>query len=137
MADRICTIMTGNVGMHEDAADDGVEDLYRVPPGSPDEIGKAIAECLKTVDLLGGRNLTAAVAERGQEIFVEILVKIAPKPAEPEPARMSRHEVQLRNELERVRMLLKFVKDGVDVAAVLRTEVLPGIETVLAQTEES
>jgi hypothetical protein len=76
--ERYCKIVDGSVGTGPSADDDGAYDLFN-RAGTPDEIGKAIADSLKTTDLLGGRGWH--IEENGGCAFVRLTIRIAPNRA--------------------------------------------------------
>jgi hypothetical protein len=74
---RICTIINGSVGGDRDAADDGAYDLLDAT-GTPEEIGKAIADSLRECDLLrGGR--TSFLEDMKQPVYLNITIRVEPE----------------------------------------------------------
>jgi hypothetical protein len=68
---RLCHIVSASVE-EENGAGDGAYDLFdRV--GTPDEIGKAIAESLKEADLFSGRRPSAIDA--GHDLYLTVSIK--------------------------------------------------------------
>lgn len=72
MTDRICQIVDGSVEL-ENGAGDGAYDLFNVV-GTPDDIGKAIAESLKECDLFSGG--THSEIEAGQDLYLNVRIKL-------------------------------------------------------------
>lgn len=74
---RTCKIIDGQVGKTPAADDDGAYDLLDVE-GTPEEVGKAIADSLAEADLFGGGQGT--YLERGQPIYINITIRLEPIP---------------------------------------------------------
>ncbi len=72
---RQCKITNGWVGDSETCAADGAYDLLDVS-GTPEEIGKAIADSLRESDIMQGRDLL--LADRGADIFLTVTIRISP-----------------------------------------------------------
>jgi len=72
--DRFCTIIHGGVGRDENAADDGAYDLLDVS-GTPEEVGRAIAESLKATDLWNAQG-GGAIEDRGRPVFLNLTIRI-------------------------------------------------------------
>jgi hypothetical protein len=70
--ERICHIVSGSVE-EESGAGDGAYDLFN-KVGTPDEIGKVIAESLKECDLYSGRCPSAIDA--GHELYLTVRIKV-------------------------------------------------------------
>lgn len=68
---RLCRIVSGSVE-EENGAGDGAYDLFDVV-GTPDEIGKAIADSLKEADLYSGRRSSAIDA--GHDLYLTVRIK--------------------------------------------------------------
>ncbi len=71
MTDRMCQIVGGSVEL-ENGAGDGAYDLLNVV-GSPDDIGKAIAESLKECDLFVGG--TRSEIKAGRDLYLNVRIK--------------------------------------------------------------
>lgn len=71
---RICQIVDGSVGTDEDADGDGAYSLFDLT-GTPEEIGKAIAESLKSLDIYQGGDLL--LADRKRELFLKLVIKFS------------------------------------------------------------
>lgn len=69
---RLCLIESGSIEL-ENGAGDGAYDLFDIT-GTPDEIGKAIGESLKTSDLFGGRNMPSQI-DAGDNLFMNLRIK--------------------------------------------------------------
>lgn len=68
---RLCHIVSASVE-EENGAGDGAYDLLDVA-GTPDEIGKAIADSLKEADLFSGRRPSAIDA--GLELYLTVRIQ--------------------------------------------------------------
>lgn len=80
MSTRLCLIESASIVDANDAGD-GAYDLHG-EVGTPDEIGKAIAESLKTIDLFQGKSLPSRLAA-GHDLFLVLRIKIAAPKAVP------------------------------------------------------
>lgn len=74
MTNRVCTIVSGGVGCDQDAGDDGAYDLLDVS-GTPEEIGKAIAESLAGFDVCAGREAT--FGDKGQDVYLTVTIRVS------------------------------------------------------------
>jgi len=68
---RVCHIVAASVE-EESGAGDGAYDLFD-QTGTPDEIGKAIADSLKEADLYSGRRPSAIDA--GHDLYLTVRIK--------------------------------------------------------------
>lgn len=80
MSTRLCLIESASVVDSNDAGD-GAYDLHD-QTGTPDEIGKAIADSLKTTDLFQGRALSSRLAA-GDDLFLILRIKFCDPDATP------------------------------------------------------
>jgi hypothetical protein len=74
MADRLCEIVDGGITV-EDGTGDGAYNLVDVT-GTPDDIGKAVAEYLKTADLwCGSKNGDYLASAAGMALYLDVRIK--------------------------------------------------------------
>jgi hypothetical protein len=69
---RLCHIEHAMLEEAPGGAGDGAYDLFD-QTGSPEDIGKAIADCLKTSDLWSGRG--ASTLDYGRDLFLTVRIK--------------------------------------------------------------
>lgn len=83
---RECEVVDAWVGTTEAADGDGAYDIaFKV--GTPEEIGAAIGNCLRTMEVMLGR---AWYPDNGRPIWVQVKVKITPKVEETSGKRRMR-----------------------------------------------
>jgi hypothetical protein len=83
MAERTCEVVFAGIGRSDEDllpivnCDDGAYDLHDVK-GSPGEIGKAIAESLSEVDMMGGSR-GGFLVEEGADLYLTVKIRFRRK----------------------------------------------------------
>jgi hypothetical protein len=79
---RMCHVEYASIGTEESPDADGAYDLHDIE-GTPEEIGKAIADSLKDADVYRGGSYS--LIESGHELVLNLRIRlwIEEKPADP------------------------------------------------------